>query len=456
MARGFVGLLAALLAIALVALPASASEETEEWDLLARMNQARASAGLAPLAAIGTLRDLARGHSREMAEQNRIYHTVDLRSVASAATSTWTGAAENVGVGGDVGVLHEAFMGSSGHRANILGNYRYAGVGVVHANNSLWVTVTFMQAPAGLPTLSPAPAAPAVPLTRFAGVADADTSLAVSRQLAAGSAAAIVVSRNDVFPDALAGGPLAAANSGSLLLSGRDVASPGVVDEARRVLTPGGTVYLLGGPEALSDQVERAFANAGLRTQRVFGADRYATAVAVARVVAPSPSQVLLVSGTNFADAMVAGPVATKLRAPILLTSPDGVPAATADHLRSLPQAKRTVVGGPVAVSDDAYNASGASERVYGADRYETSVRVAQRWWTSVQHLSVATGATFQDALAGAAWSARAGIPLVLMSSDPGPVVRSYISSVEAGLVGTIVYGTVSAVSDSMLGSLFK
>ena len=211
MARGFVGLLAALLALALCAMPTSASEESEEWDLVARMNQARASAGLAPLAAVGTFRDLPRGHSGEMAGQNRIYHTTDLAAVAQAATSAWTGAAENVGVGGDIPVLHEAFMGSSGHRANVLGNYRYVGVGVVHANNSLWVTVTFMQAPAGLPTLSPAPAAPtvpAVPLTRFAGVADADTSLAVSRRARPVSAAAIVVSRNDVFPDALAGGPL--------------------------------------------------------------------------------------------------------------------------------------------------------------------------------------------------------------------------------------------------------
>ena len=223
------------------------------------------------------------------------------------------------------------------------------------------------------------------------------------------------------------------------------------------MLKPGGTVYLLGGPEALSDEVERAFSNAGLRTQRLFGADRYATAVAVARRgQRRHPRRCCWCRERTSPMRWSPARSPPSCASPILLTSPEGVPGATADHLRSLPQAKRTVVGGPVAVSDDAYNASGASERIFGADRYETSVRVAQRWWASVQHLSVATGATFQDTLAGAAWSARAGIPLVLVSSDPGPVVRSYVSSVEAGLVGTIVYGTVSAVSDAVLGSLFK
>jgi putative cell wall-binding protein len=462
MTRMLVGVLAALLALAGFAAPAHAAEESAEWDYLARMNQARSAAGLGPLSMVAALRDAARSHSQVMANGGALIHTANLAGVATAGITDWTRAAENVGVGGDIPGLDQAFMASSSHRQNIMGDYRYVGVGVIRAGTSLWITVDFVQGSPGHATVAPpapapAPAlTPAVPVTRLAGAAAADTALAVSRQIAAGSAEAVIVGRNDVFADALAGGPLAAAKGGSVLLSQRDVASPGLVDEARRVLEPGGTVYLLGGPVALGDAVERAFVDAGLRTERLYGEDRYATAVAVARVVAPAPSNVLLVSGTNFADAMVAGPVASKLRAPILLVAPEGVPAATSSHLASFSQARRTVVGGPAAVSDAAYAAAGAAERVYGGDRYETSVRVAQRWWTSVQQLSLATGASFQDALAGAAWSARTGIPLVLVSSDPGPAVRSYVDSVQGGLLSTIVYGGVAAVSDTVLGSLFN
>ena len=43
------------------------------------------------------------------------------------------GVAENVGVGYSVQALHDAFMGSTGHRANILNaSYNRVGIGVVH------------------------------------------------------------------------------------------------------------------------------------------------------------------------------------------------------------------------------------------------------------------------------------------------------------------------------------
>jgi putative cell wall-binding protein len=74
-----------------------------------------------------------------------------------------------------------------------------------------------------------------------------------------GSAEGVVVGRDDVFADALSGGALAAVHHGPVLLTPPGAASPGVVAEAARVLKPGGTVYLLGGPAALSPAVESAF-----------------------------------------------------------------------------------------------------------------------------------------------------------------------------------------------------
>jgi putative cell wall-binding protein len=443
---------AVVVALAMHATPAHASIDSDEWAFVSRLNAARASAGLPPVAVLSALRDSARQQSAQMAGRGALFHTVDLAAVATRAASDWTRAAENVGRGGDVAAIDQAFLESPGHRANVLGAFNYVGVGVVHAASSIWVTVQFVAAAPGRPTLQPAPS---VPTTRLAGTSGSDTSLAVSRAFPAGSARAVVVGRNDVFADGLAGGPLAAVNEGPVLLSDSATPSPGIVEEARRVLRSTGVVYLLGGPDALAPAVEDAFAGAGMRVQRVFGADRYETARAVARLVATAPSEVLLVSGTNFADAMVAGPVGSKLRAPILLTSPTGVPRATAEHLAGLPQARRTVIGGPAAVTDEAYAQASADERVAGLDRFETSVRVAQRWWPSVSQVSLATGTTFQDALAGAAYSARTGVPLVLVSAEPTDAVRSYMSSIAGGLAGTIVYGTVATLSDTTLALLF-
>ena len=73
-----------------------------------------------------------------------------------------------------------------------------------------------------------------------------------------GQAGAVVLARSDAFPDALAGTPLAAAAHAPLLLTPPTGLDDRVRAEIARVLAPGGAVYLLGGPSALSPDVEQA------------------------------------------------------------------------------------------------------------------------------------------------------------------------------------------------------
>ena len=82
-----------------------------------------------------------------MKSEDNLHHSSTLSSV----TSGWQALGENVGVGPSVSGLHEAFMNSSSHRGNILGNFNYIGVGVVKESDSkMWVTAVFMRGPAGL------------------------------------------------------------------------------------------------------------------------------------------------------------------------------------------------------------------------------------------------------------------------------------------------------------------
>ncbi|MFQ5967001.1 MAG: CAP domain-containing protein [Acidimicrobiia bacterium] len=159
--------LAAAVTIVAAAPPVSAA--AEESGFVSRINSARAGAGLNPLDVYWDLTDDARVHTAEMVEAGEIFHSSNLGSV----TSGWFALGENVGVGGDVAGLHEAFMSSSGHRANILGDYNYVGVGTAFSSDSyLYVTVIFMKGPDGLVSASgdgqdppeeesPAPPAPA-------------------------------------------------------------------------------------------------------------------------------------------------------------------------------------------------------------------------------------------------------------------------------------------------------
>jgi uncharacterized protein YkwD len=77
-----------------------------------------------------------------MADEGRIFHTGDMyRLVRSYGATVW---GENVGMAGRVQRVLRLWMGSPGHRANILRRaFRRVGVGVVKARGSVWVTVYF-------------------------------------------------------------------------------------------------------------------------------------------------------------------------------------------------------------------------------------------------------------------------------------------------------------------------
>lgn len=164
----------ATIMVAAFATPALAGAESQ---FVSKINASRAAAGKAPLEVYWDLTDDARAQSARMAAKGEIFHNAAL----SSSTGVWMALGENVGVGKDVSSLHSAFMKSSAHRANILGNYNYIGVGVTtDANGLMWVTMIFMRAAPGLnggsttTTTSPPPtttttttppaAQPAIPL----------------------------------------------------------------------------------------------------------------------------------------------------------------------------------------------------------------------------------------------------------------------------------------------------
>ncbi len=130
--------------VAAFAVPALAGPE---GTLLSRINSSRANAGKAPVEVYWDLADDARNHAANMMSAGSIYHNPGL----SGVTGVWQALGENVGVGTDANSLHDAFMSSSSHRGNILGDYNYVGIGSsTGPDGVLWVAVIFMRAEPGL------------------------------------------------------------------------------------------------------------------------------------------------------------------------------------------------------------------------------------------------------------------------------------------------------------------
>lgn len=134
--------LALSVALAAVA-PSAHATWTPRLDMLQWMNAARSNNGSVVLDRGWRLRQLADDHSRQMANAGQIFHTTSLGSKLTFVS--WTVAGENVGAGGSMRSLFDAFMKSDVHRDNILRRgFRRVGIGVYSHDGFLWVTLIFV------------------------------------------------------------------------------------------------------------------------------------------------------------------------------------------------------------------------------------------------------------------------------------------------------------------------
>jgi PKD repeat protein len=287
---------------------------------------------------------------------------------------------------------------------------------------------------------------------RIAGADRYATAVAVSRaQFPDGNAGAVVLARGDDYADALVGAPLAKAKNAPLLLTTGASLPAGVETELHRVLPTGGTVYLLGGTAAVPASVAGEITGLGYQVVRYGGADRFATAVVVAGALG-DPSTVLLATGTNFPDALAAGPAAAHVGGAVLLSNGSQLPAATSAYLAAH--------SGPVyAIGGPASLAVPTATAVFGADRYATAADVAAKFFASPARVGIATGVSFPDALSGGALLAGADAPLVLATTTALPsATSSYLVGVTAATAylfgGTSVLApSVSSAVENALGT---
>ena len=119
-----------------------------EQYLFAAANEARANQGLAPLRYDPVLAEAALAHAREMASHNAISHQFDgepeLGVRAANVGTHFSEIAENVGEAPTSPIIHDLWMHSPGHRANLLDpNVDSIGIAIVTRNKQLYAVEDF-------------------------------------------------------------------------------------------------------------------------------------------------------------------------------------------------------------------------------------------------------------------------------------------------------------------------
>ena len=138
--RRVVALLALGLTVSLVASSCVSSDQTTVFN---QINNSRTSRGIGATGANQWLSDFAQDWAEWMAATCTVGHS---RTYASANPYRWRRLAENVGRATSLSAMHNAFMNSTSHRANILNPaFNYSGTGVAKGCGYYFVVHEFMQ-----------------------------------------------------------------------------------------------------------------------------------------------------------------------------------------------------------------------------------------------------------------------------------------------------------------------
>ncbi|HEX6139099.1 MAG TPA: cell wall-binding repeat-containing protein, partial [Candidatus Limnocylindria bacterium] len=175
--------------------------------------------------------------------------------------------------------------------------------------------------------------------------------------------------------------------------------------------------------------------SATVANERLAGADRYATAVAVSQRLFPSgPAPVVyLASGANFPDGLSGSPIAARRGGVMLFAQSNALPAVVEAELARLAPAEVVLLGGPAVLSDavaarvQAVLPAAAVGRLFGADRYATAAQLSASAFApgAAPTVLVASGENFPDALAAASAAAVIGAPLLLARAGSLPAATA-------------------------------
>lgn len=300
-------------------------------------------------------------------------------------------------------------------------------------------------------------------VTRRSGDDRVATSVAAARAHWS-TAPTVLLATSLNFPDALAASALAGMDGAPLVLTPPDRVPDTVLDLLDDLSTT--RVRILGGTAAVSQAVEDQLRDADLQVSRVQGADRFATAAAVAGVVRAPARRAVVALGDHpvpsraWPDALSAGTYAASgVRIPVLLTRPDAVPQATMDALSDLRVTNVDLLGGTAAISaavqQQLEEAGITVTRVAGETRYGTSVAVAQRVLATLPAGSIplvfATGEAFPDGLAAGGLAGRLGAPVVLVQPGAVPAeVAAFLTGAAHRFDDADLLGGTTAIAESV------
>jgi len=188
--------------------------------------------------------------------------------------------------------------------------------------------------------------------------------------------------------------------------------------------------------------------------ERLYGTRAEDTAIKISQAgwADNSSPVVLLARVDRFQDALAAAPLAKRLKAPLLLTSPYQLDKAVLQEIKRLGAGDKVyVIGGEGAITKPVTKALAnekiSYERIFGDSAADTAAAIARKIGPSTQVI-LASSTSFPDALSASAPAATLGIPILLTEQSKLPdATKQLLKDFE--VTKTIIVGGKFAISTS-------
>lgn len=269
----------------------------------------------------------------------------------------------------------------------------------------------------------------------------------------------VILASGANYPDALSASALAGVHDAPIILTDPTELSSKAAATIKQ-LGPS-TIYVVGGPSAVSDAALQAASNiCGSNTIRLYGSTRYETSLEILRQCNSSSDTVIVATGANYADSLSISPFAYVTKSPIVLCDPyGGITQEAVEAIRAGGFSRAILVGGNAAVPNvvisqlnNANIATDGIRRLSGATRYETSAQItafeiSETSLFTADPLGFATGSNYADALAMGPCMGRINSPLLLVDNG-AQTVCAYIERFKGNVGNAFVAGGINAVSN--------
>jgi putative cell wall-binding protein len=164
-----------------------------------------------------------------------------------------------------------------------------------------------------------------------------------------------MLARGDDFADALAAAPFAGKYKTPIVFTGSDRLN----EQTKKALQDWKIkkVILLGGSGAISLAQEQELKALGITVERIGGADRYQTSLAIVKYFAAREpggvyTKAAIATGENYPDALAGAAFAAIQNCPVLLVKKEGAGEETINYLKGLRLKEIYIFGGNGAVSE--------------------------------------------------------------------------------------------------------